>query len=217
MRLYSYMKAERAIIATDGDTIIQRWKWGRRLLLDDTATTPNGNLRHGVLDRLLNKAKAEGIKLSEREIRYRLQCAKVYQTEAEIGTASADFQDWTSLRQAGFPPVEVDDPGKSYDPRHGDEKDRDNARKIRRAAAERWMQALPGFDEYTTLGELQKLLAERQELTARRLREESTLAIDLQQLIDAVDGDLSATYAEAQEALDAQNGVTEDDEDGDEN
>src|SRR5215472_14644692 len=111
MRLASYMRQERSIIASDGDTITQRWKWGRRLLLDDTAVTSNGNLKHGIIQRLLDKAKAEGYKLSEREIQRRLKCARTYQTEAEIRQALADFKTWWDLSTANFPPVETDESG----------------------------------------------------------------------------------------------------------
>jgi hypothetical protein len=212
MRLASYMRMEKTILASDGDTITERWKWGRRVLNDDTAVTPRGYLQHGVLDRYLAKAKSQGIRLSEREIQRRLKAARTYRTEAEIRHAVSDFNTWHDLVAAAFPEVTLDDPGEPYDPRHHDEKLRDNGRKLRRAELERWQQSFPGMDEYTTLQDMVKLLAERQGLTSRRVREEAVLAGELQSLIDAVDGDLSATVEEALDALDAQNGLTDDTE-----
>lgn len=37
----------------------------------------------------------------------RLQCARTYETEAQIRHVVADFETWSDLRAAGFPPVGV--------------------------------------------------------------------------------------------------------------
>jgi hypothetical protein len=69
-----------------------------------------------VLADLLGVGKTVGVSLWEREIRYRLEGARAYETEAEIGSAAADFGSWRSLCDAGFPPVEVPGDGEPYDP-----------------------------------------------------------------------------------------------------
>jgi hypothetical protein len=107
-----YDRIEQRILNADTGSSYYRWKWGR-LVLCDPDLTKNGRLRHGVLDALVAKAWAHGSKLSKREIKYRLQAARTYQTEAEIGQVLAQFDNWWTLISAGFPPAEVppDAPG----------------------------------------------------------------------------------------------------------
>lgn len=102
-----YDRIEQRILNADTGSSYYRWKWGRLTLSDPDAVHPNGRLRHGVLDALTAKAWAHGSKLSKREIKYRLQAARTYQTEAEIGQVLAQFGNWWSLISAGFPAVEV--------------------------------------------------------------------------------------------------------------
>ena len=45
--------------------------------------------------------------------------------EAQIRTACSDFETWSDLRTAGFPPVEAEPDAEPYDPRDADEKWRD--------------------------------------------------------------------------------------------
>jgi len=211
MRYARYLRLEKYIAASDTGGIIERWRFGRRLLEDDAATTPAGNLRHGVLANLTGNASSRGYRLSEREIQYRLQAGRTYATEAEIRTASADFADWTELRNAGFPPVDVPPDALPFDPRDADEKARDAARELARRSGERGEQdQLALFDyfpddkftELTTLGELAKYAGEMAALTERYARKDRDRAAYLDSLIGAVNGDLGKTWAEAQAALD---------------
>jgi len=107
VKISRYRSIEREIASHDGGTILARWRYGRLLLVDDTATTPAGNLRHGVAEQLIADAVHAGKKLSEREIRYRLQAGRAYPSEAQIGTVCADFETWYDLRLANFPPTEA--------------------------------------------------------------------------------------------------------------
>lgn len=205
MRYARYLRLERYIAASDTGGIIERWKYGRRLLEDDTATTPAGNLKHGVLAKLIGNAAAQGFKLSEREVQYRLQAGRAYRTEVEIRTAGADFRDWTELRTAGFPAVEAPADAELFDPRDADERARDTARELaRRSQVGREAQLAlfdyfpdDRFDETSTLAELMKYGAEMAELTQRYVQRDRERAAYLQRLIDAVGGDLSKTWAEA--------------------
>ena len=97
MKYAPYIKQEKYIAASDAGSIIERWRYGYTLLDDTNATTPQGNLRHGVLAGLIGRAAQRGYKISEREIRRRLECARAYKTEAEIGRAAADFEYWWHL------------------------------------------------------------------------------------------------------------------------
>ncbi len=212
MRYARYLRLEKYISASDRGGILERWKYGRRLIEDDTATTPAGNLKHGVLDRLTSHATARGYKLSEREIQYRLQAAKAYPTEDEIRTAGADFSDWTSLREAGFPAVEAPADAEPYDPRDADERARDTARSLARRAeqdSEEEQLALfeyfpdDRFTEVSTLAELAKYAEEMADLTDRFAQRDRERAEYLKRLVDAVGGDMSATWEQAQQALDA--------------
>lgn len=208
MRYARYLRMEKYIAASDSGGIIERWKFGRRLLEDGTATTPAGNLRHGVLDRLITHATTRGYKLSEREVRYRLECARAYETEAQIGTASADFGDWTSLRVAGFPPVEVAADGEPYDPRDADERERDLGRRLARAGHQDGFDSISAdfwptdtYGPLSTLAELAKYAEEMRELTQRFVRRDEERDRHLQALIAAVNGDLSVTWEAAETAL----------------
>jgi hypothetical protein len=73
-----YLQLERHIAASDTGGILERWRYGIRLLDDARRTTPAGNLRHGVLAELVAEARASGYPLSEREIQRRIQCARAY-------------------------------------------------------------------------------------------------------------------------------------------
>jgi hypothetical protein len=210
MRYARYLRMEKLIAASDAASITVRWRYGRRLLEDDTATTPAGHLRNGVLAGLLADAASAGIKLSEREVNYRLKAGGAYRTEAEFRTARAEYGEWTALRTAGFPPVEVPadeaDAG-PFDPRDADERARDAARSLARHGKDEGQLALfdyfpdDRFDETSTLAELAKYAEEMAVLTERFARRDRERAEYLKRLIDAVNGDMGATWAEADEAL----------------
>jgi hypothetical protein len=206
-----YSRYEKYIAAADSGSIRQRWEYGRLMLTDDAKTTPAGNLRNGAIADLIIAAQRIGRKLSEREIQHRLQCGKAYPAEAQIAHICTSYETWGALRKAGFPAVEAPPGAEPYDPRGGAERARDAARNLaRHGAAGDGQLALfdyfPGdkFDELSTLGELAKYAAEMAELTERYARKDRERAGYLARLITAVNGDMSATWEEAQAALDGE-------------
>jgi hypothetical protein len=102
-----YLKLEKSIAADERGGIMHRWRYGRELL---KAKAGRRQLPHGLVTELIVDATRAGLKLSEREIRRRVQCASVYESEAKVGQALADFGSWSALAEAGFPMVEVDEP-----------------------------------------------------------------------------------------------------------
>lgn len=209
MRYARYLRYEKNIAASDTGGILERWSYGRRLLEDDTATTPAGNLKHGVLAKLIGNAGASGYKIHEREIQRRLQCGRTYQTEAQIRHAVSDFETWHDLAAAGFPAVEVSEDAEPFDPRDADEKARDAARILARNAEQgngsqlSLFEYFPDdrFDETATLADLAKYASEMAELTERFAQRDRERFAYLNRLIAAVNGDMAATWAEADEAL----------------
>ena len=205
MRLSPYTSAEKAIAAADAGSIRQRWEYGRRLLVDDTKTTPAGNLRHGAVAELLRAALKIGRKLSEREIRYRIQCARTYPTASQIGSAAADFESWRALCDAGFPPYPAAEDERPYDPRTT----RDLAKAHARSGADilpaPWEQRglFERFADDTTLAAMQRYAEEQAELNDRFARRSDERFAYLGALVKAVDGDLSKTYGAARAALEA--------------
>ena len=105
MKTTPYLKLERQIFADERGGILHRWRYGRQLM---AAKVGRKQLPHGMTADLIKAAEKAGFKLSEREIRRRLQCAEAYDTEAKVGQALADFGTWSALAEAGFPPVEDD-------------------------------------------------------------------------------------------------------------
>jgi hypothetical protein len=102
-----YLKLERAIAADETGGIVHRWRYGRQLV---EAKAGRRQLPHGLTADRIKEAEKAGLKLSEREIQYRLRCGEAYRSEAEVRTAVRTFESWTDLREAGFPPVESDEP-----------------------------------------------------------------------------------------------------------
>jgi len=213
MKYTRYLRLERHIAASDTGGIIERWRFGSRLLADDKMTTPAGNLRHGALAKLLAEAKADGYRITEQEIQRRLKCARAYRSEAEIRESAHGFKNWDELARAGFPPVQVTlgadtDP---FDPRDPDEKRRDAARELARIAEEESGGQLPLFayfpaDQFgflSTLAELRKYAEESAEWTERHARKDKERFDYLRRLLSAVGGDENATWEQAQAALDA--------------
>lgn len=100
-----FLKLERRIATDEHGGVLHRWRYGRELL---KAKAGRKQLPHGLVGDLVKAAADAGLRISEREVRYRLTCAEVYASEAEVGTAVQTFGSWTALRDAGFPPVEVE-------------------------------------------------------------------------------------------------------------
>jgi hypothetical protein len=203
----AYARLEKAIAAADAGSIRQRWEYGRRILCDPAILTPAGNLRNGVMGELIATARKAGRKLSEREIRYRMAAARAYPCESQIRHAGAGFETWTTLREAGFPAVEADDGDEHYDPVSVAEKARHAERQLALGEPDQLplFELFPGdqFSELSTVAELRKYAAESAEWTARHARRDAERFAYIDTLSDAVAGDESKTWAEAQAALDA--------------
>lgn len=107
MHYRPYDRIEQRILNADTGSCYYRWKWGRLVLCDPDLTHPNGRLLGGSIDTLIAKAWTHGSKLSRAEVKRRLQAARTYQTEAEIGSVLSQFPNWWALISAGFPAVEV--------------------------------------------------------------------------------------------------------------
>lgn len=148
-----YTKLEKHIAASDTGSTMERWRYGCRLLKDPEKTTPTGHLKRGkgILAELIAAAARCGVKLSEREIQWRLKCARTYPTEALIRNAVSVYGTWHDLVAANFPSVELPpgvDPGEPYDPRSEREKSWQGMRdsEKRRKAERPGQPPLPGLD-----------------------------------------------------------------------
>jgi hypothetical protein len=201
VKIDRYRKIERDIATHESGNIWERWRYGRLLLVDDGATTPNGHLRNGVLEQLLQAAEAVNATLSEREVRYRLQAGRQYPTEVQIRHAVAEYRTWHDLAQSGFSQVGDSEDGRPFDPRTDSE--------LRGAAARHnplphgWEQLslFPHAEDTDTLADLRRYLEEMEEITARYSERDSQRRDYFNQLLKAVNGDESATYAQARALL----------------
>lgn len=206
----AYGRLEKAIAAADSASIRQRWEYARRLLVDPTKVTPDGNLRNGVIDALISAAARQGIRIGRREIQYRLQAGRAYPSEAEIAQLVAQYETWKELIQAGFPvvalPLGADI--EPFDPRTPEEKARDAGQMLGMAAEkaagqlELFEHFKPeAFDELSTIAELRKHATEMREWTERQLKADDRRFAYVNRLSAAVGGDESKTAAEAEAAL----------------
>lgn len=200
MKTTQYVRQEQAIAAADSGGIRERWMWGLRLLRDPEAFAPGSTqLKPGRADELIKAAAAAGRKLSEREIRYRLQCARAYPTETEIRHACAEFDEWSALRAAGFPAYQptLDEP--PADHRTEAERARDRARALVEHIGEQGaLFPLADFEPMTTtLKDLHAYAEQQEEITARFAAHGQKRREYLNRLTDAAAGDLSLTWQEA--------------------
>jgi hypothetical protein len=207
------MNAEKGIVAADGSGIWERWKYGLRLLADPAAIS-NGNgggLRHGVAEDLVVAARARGLKLSATEIRYRLQCARTYPHESQIAKAIGDFGTWFALIQARFPTYESDPDEPVADYRTKAERRHDAARHLLDIVGEQG--TLFPLDRYepkdTLMKDLQDYVDAQDEMTARFAELGRRRRDYLKRLLEAVDGDMTKTWAEAHEAAFGTTDVTD--------
>lgn len=204
MKTTQYVQQEKAIIAADSGGIRQRWLWGLRLLRDTEKMSSGGaSLKHGVTAALIEAAAKRGLKLSEREIRYRVQCARAYGTEAEIGNAIADFETWSGLIQAGFPAYEVDLDETPADHRTPEEIRRDRARQLAETADPQGsLFPLGQFEPVTTtLKELADYADEQEAITSRFVAHDAKRRDYLNSLTKAADGDLGVTWQAAHDRI----------------
>lgn len=214
MRTAQYGRQEAVIAAADNSGLRQRWIYGLRLAADQEKIAPAGGLRNGVAEALIAAAAKRGIKLSGTEIRYRLQCARAYPTEAQFITAVTNYRSWTALREAGFPPFEAPEGEPLADYRTAEEMRRDRARHLAELTDRQGaLFPLSTFEPATTtLKELQAYATEQAEMTARFAARDAERATYLAELVAAVDGDLDATWQAAEEALRERGEDEQDDE-----
>lgn len=203
MKTTQYVRQEKAIAVADSGGIRQRWIWGLRLLRDTEAMASPKSLRHGVADQLITAAKAGGLKLSVREIQRRLQCARTYETEAQIRHAVSDFETWHDLVEAGFPPYEAPDGEASADHRTEAERDHDRARALADlVGTQGTLFPLRDFEPVeTTLKELWDYAEQQEALTSRFVSHGLRRRDYLDRLIAAADNDMSMTWLEAHRRL----------------
>lgn len=209
-RFARYLREEKYITTQDAGGIRKRWEYGRRLLMDGKTTTPNKTMRRGVLDTLVGNANAAGYKqVSRREIQYRLQCGRTYETEAELRKILAQFENWWSLIQAGFPAVEADEDGLPYDPRDTDEKWRDFRDEMERRQRENPSQLtldyeLPdhfSHDTYSPRTPISSLIAacdESERMTANFVKRDEERRAYVEELRAAADGNTDMAWYEAE-------------------
>jgi hypothetical protein len=210
-RLNAYGRLGRAIAAADARTFRERWEYGRRLACDPVMTGPDENLRPGAIADLIVQGRQAGKKLDEAEIEARLEAARAYPCESQARKARERFESWAALLEAGFPVIEAEAGEKPFDPRGAIEKARAIERQLAFGDPDdpgqlelfAWFPE-ERFDELSTLAELAKYAAEMREWTERHAARDRDRADYLQSLADAVGGNMSATWQEAQAALDAE-------------
>lgn len=201
MKTTQYVRQEKAIASADAGSIRERWLWGLRLLRDPEAFAPGSSqLKPGRADELIAAMKSVGVRISAREIQYRLRCARSYRTESEIAQAVAEFGSWSSLFAADFPAFSVPDGEPAADHRTDAERERD----LRRAyddilGDQAALFPLSDFEPTTvTLKELVEYAEGQEEWTGRFVARDKKRREYLDALILAVDDDLSVTWLEAQ-------------------
>jgi hypothetical protein len=136
------------------------------------------------------------------EIRWRMQRARTYPTESQIGRALADFESWNALVVAGFPTYEpkLDEP--LADHRSITERNRALAGRAAEAVGDQLsMFPLDRFEPVdTTLKQLVEYREEQDKLTARFLEHGRKRGEYLDAMLAAVEGDESRTWAEGHQA-----------------
>jgi hypothetical protein len=101
-----FLRLEKRIAAGERGGVVERWRYGRRLL---DAKAGRQRLPKGFIGDRVAEADRAGLRLTAREIQYRITLAEAYPTETHTRTAVRLFGSWTALREAGFPPVVVDE------------------------------------------------------------------------------------------------------------
>lgn len=203
MKTAQYTTREAQIATADRGGIRQRWMWGLRLLSDIEKIAPAGGLRHGVAEALIQSAAKRGYKLSATEIRYRMQLARTYPTETQIANAVGDFETWHDLIQSGFPAYPRAAGEAPADWRTDAERTHDRNRA--------WVDATSGMDAMfplrdfepveTTLADLEAFMKQQLEINENFAATYAKRRAYLDDLEVAVDGDLTATWEQAQQAL----------------
>lgn len=157
---------------------------------------------------LIERAARSGRKLSEREIQWRLQCARAYPTEAQIRNAITDFGTWLALIQAGFPAYEAPSDARPYNPLETDELAQQHEAQTQRIVEdEQYDGALiprDAFPDSTPLAEIDRWTDRELELAARFTDKAQRRRFYVDGLIKAVGSDWRerhVTLGEAERAF----------------
>ena len=204
MKTTQYVRQEKAIAAADAGAIRERWLWGLRLLRDPEAFNEGSSqLKPHYAKGLTESAAKAGLRLSVREIGYRMQLARAYPTEAQITEACRNYSTISEIREARFPEYEAPLGELPADHRSPAERRHDHARALIRLVGEPGsLFRLSEFEPtITLLKELEDYAARQDELTARFVEHGRKRRAYLLELIEAADGDLSVTWHEAQSRL----------------
>ena len=205
-----YVKQERAIARDDVLGMRDRWQYGLRLLRDPAAIADSGkSLQNHVAEQLIAAAAKAGLKLREREIQYRLQCARTYKTEAEFRNAIAEFGSWFALIQAGFPAYETDEDEPPADHRTDDEifeaAKAELDRLDRQANGQYQLDITYGDLEpiKATLKDLSDYCDQQEQMTANFDARDKKKRAHLNDMLEASGDDASTIWADAERLLDA--------------
>lgn len=199
MKLRQYLKEEQAIALADQSGIRERWRYGRLLLTDPEKTTPGGNLKDGVIERLIKQATASGRQLSRREIQRRLQAGRTYPTEVQLCQALAQFETWDDLHRANFPEIPRPEGAEDFDPRAAKP-----VRKTNHSEGFEPEALFPAdkFNESSTLREMSEWAASCREWTERQAERDDARDKYLAKLVRAAGGNLDQTWGDVQGELD---------------
>lgn len=205
MKLAQYLKDEKIVSLADETGIIERWRWGRRLVCDDEKWTETGQrrLRDGVAARLRAQAEAAGLVLSETEIKYRIQCANAYPKKSMVVSAAGHHRTWTALIQATFPAQSGDNSEPDYDPR--DERTRQRPKPVNPLPERNDPRELfppEKFGPQSTIGELTAYADEMRELTERFAARDDARTAYLSKLLAKAGVTPDTAWADADDELD---------------
>lgn len=106
-RVSVYIRLERKIASGGADDVIRRWLYGREVL---KLKAGRRKLPDGVIDELVREAERAGLKVSRREIQYRVRCAEVYASKEQLRKIVCTIGGWSEIIAAGFPPITADEP-----------------------------------------------------------------------------------------------------------
>jgi len=204
MKTTQYVNQSRTIATGDSGTIRERWMQGLRLLADPDLFAPGSSqLRPGAAAELIEAHAKRDVVLSERELQWRLRCARTYKTETEFRNAITEFPTWYELTQAGFPSFPGLDGEPPADYRTSAEIARDRARQLAEMTdPQGTLFPLDQFEPIEApLKDLQIYAERGEELTARFAAHDKRRRDYLESLIEAADGDMSMTWAEAHRRL----------------
>lgn len=207
MKTAQHLRQLKAVEAADTNLIREWWMFGLRLLNDKDVMTKSGlSLKHGEAEKLIAAAGKDSKgrpRLSVQKIQRALRCARAYPMDSQIRRAATDFSGWYDLVDAGFPPYDAEEGESPADHRTDAERARDRARQLAELTDPQGaLFPLSDFEPVTTsLKELQAYADEMAELTARFAERDRQRRAYLDALIEAVDGDLNATWQQAHEAL----------------